>query len=187
MKFSFFVALLCFNASLVVASDSVKAIPIILFVDEPSVAIRSVNSFDGVKLGSFQKDSELHLHNFGEKWHFVSGINSGHYIRGWMWAKYLKGDFTNPPILANKSGPIDLQGRAFPPSQVRAAKEAIVQRDLEARGQECSCPYQISKSGRQCGYTSAWTKWSGERPICFSTDVSLADLDNYFALNATNN
>jgi hypothetical protein len=185
MRFSFFAALLCCCASFAGASEPVKAVPIVLFVDKPSVAIRSADSFDGIKLGSFQKDSELHLHSFGEKWHFVSGMNSGHYIRGWMWAEYLSGDISNAPILANKSGPIDLQGRAFLPSQVRAAKQAIVQRDLEARGQECSCPYQISQSGRQCGYTSAWIKWSGERPICFSTDVSLADLDNYFAVNVS--
>jgi len=43
----------------------------------------------------------------------------------------------------------------------------------------CACPYSTKKNGAKCGESSAWSKASGDKPLCFDDDVTAAMIDAF--------
>jgi len=48
----------------------------------------------------------------------------------------------------------------------------IVAESIAAYSGQCPCPCSFDKDNELCGKRSAWSRKDGERPICFSQDVT---------------
>lgn len=185
MKVTFLSIFIGLWASIVVAEDNLPD-PVFLFVDRDSVVVRATPK--GAKLGSLLQDTEVRLWHKEDKWVYVSAISGGSYIRGWMWADYLKIYQTN-----SEADPQNTHTRLAPsilrsPLDVRSAKRAIIAKSIsdysasadEDDGSPCACPYSKTRKDHDCGKRNAWTTPNGKRPRCYVGDVTLLDLDSHF-------
>jgi hypothetical protein len=50
-----------------------------------------------------------------------------------------------------------------------------------ATGRPCACPDDVTRGGRQCGATSAYSRPGGARPFCYPSDVPQSRVDEYRA------
>jgi hypothetical protein len=58
-------------------------------------------------------------------------------------------------------------------------KQKIIDDSIKSYSGKCPCPYSKMKSGRKCGIRSAYKKPNGEKPICFSSDITQEMIDRY--------
>jgi len=60
-------------------------------------------------------------------------------------------------------------------------KQRIVEESIASYPGSCPCPYNADRSGRKCGGRSAYNRAGGYAPICYASDVSVADIAAYRA------
>jgi hypothetical protein len=48
-----------------------------------------------------------------------------------------------------------------------------------ATGRPCACPDDVTRGGRRCGATSAYSRPGGARPFCYPLDVPQSRVDEY--------
>lgn len=149
--------------------------------DFDSLVVRSAPNINGAKIGSFPKYSRLRLHENGETWHLVSGLKEGYYLKGWIKAPNLS---RMPKRLA--IGPVKgtYQSANFmvkTPREVEAAIAKQIETSIAQYNAPCACPYQEDVAGTTCLERSAWSSAGGSAPVCFADEISVTDLDRYFA------
>ena len=67
-------------------------------------------------------------------------------------------------------------GNALTDEQIR---QKIVEQSLLSYPGNCPCPYNVDRAGRRCGKRSAWSRPGGYTPVCFTTEVSEAQVRAY--------
>lgn len=89
------------------------------------------------------------------------------------------------------SAPVELMADVLsePPSPARPAfdrdqvVDAIIKASLRSYSGACPCPYNIMRSGRRCGGSSAHSEPGGRSPICYPGDVSDRMIADYISRN----
>jgi hypothetical protein len=51
-------------------------------------------------------------------------------------------------------------------------RQLLIDESISEYDGPCPCPYSIAKDGKRCGARSAYARLGGEKPLCFSDDVS---------------
>ena len=50
-------------------------------------------------------------------------------------------------------------------------RELIIGQSIAAYTANCACPYSVTSDGGRCGSRSAWSRESGDAPLCFLSDI----------------
>jgi hypothetical protein len=57
-------------------------------------------------------------------------------------------------------------------------------RQYYATGHPCACPDDVTRTGRRCGGTSAYSRPGGATPLCYVSDVPAAMIERYRSRSA---
>ena len=60
-------------------------------------------------------------------------------------------------------------------------KQEIIRESLASYYGSCPCPYNTDRAGRSCGRRSAYSRPSGESPVCYESDVTPKMVADYRA------
>jgi hypothetical protein len=91
-----------------------------------------------------------------------------------------------------------------PPNRSKLTKEQVAEAALSASaiaalivqtsrqqyyatGHPCACPDDVTRTGRRCGGTSAYSRPGGAAPLCYVSDVSAAMIERYQSKLGANN
>ena len=55
----------------------------------------------------------------------------------------------------------------------------LIEQSIASYSGVCACPYSTKSNGASCGETSAWSKASGDKPLCYPDDVTPAMIDAF--------
>ena len=58
-------------------------------------------------------------------------------------------------------------------------KRALIQESIASYPGNCPCPYNTARNGSACGRRSAWSRAGGYAPLCYPSDVTKADIEEY--------
>lgn len=58
-------------------------------------------------------------------------------------------------------------------------RQQMIQESLNSYSGNCPCPYNTMRNGRVCGGNSAYSRPGGYSPLCYSDDISAADVSHY--------
>jgi hypothetical protein len=58
-------------------------------------------------------------------------------------------------------------------------RQRIVRQSIAAYSGQCPCPYSVMRNGRGCGARSAYSRPGGRAPLCYPSDVSRAEVDDW--------
>lgn len=51
-------------------------------------------------------------------------------------------------------------------------RQYLIQQSLASYSGSCPCPYNLDRSGRQCGRRSAYSRPGGRSPLCYAKDIT---------------
>ncbi len=90
-------------------------------------------------------------------------------------------EFPSPLPVSTAADAPNVRGVAAPSSaDLVDARKEIIAISLARYPGPCPCPYNVMRNNRRCGGNSAWSKPGGLDPICYDSDITTSDLDNYF-------
>jgi hypothetical protein len=58
-------------------------------------------------------------------------------------------------------------------------RQAIIRQSIASYPGNCPCPYNTARNGSRCGARSAYNRAGGYAPMCFPSDVSKAQVEEY--------
>ena len=58
-------------------------------------------------------------------------------------------------------------------------KQRIIRESIAAYPGPCACPYNVDRAGRSCGRRSAYSRPGGYAPICYPSDVTREQVDEW--------
>ncbi len=67
-------------------------------------------------------------------------------------------------------------------STQQSIKQNIIEQSIESYDGKCPCPYHAMSNGRSCGQRSAYSRKSGEAPLCYERDVTESMINEYIRL-----
>ena len=60
-------------------------------------------------------------------------------------------------------------------------KRLLIQASIGSYSGSCPCPYNTDRGGRRCGGRSAYSRPGGAEPLCYESDVSDWQVENFRA------
>jgi len=58
-------------------------------------------------------------------------------------------------------------------------KQQMIRESIASYPGNCPCPYNSARNGSRCGGRSAYNRAGGYAPLCFASDISKAQVDEY--------
>jgi hypothetical protein len=55
-------------------------------------------------------------------------------------------------------------------------KQRIIGASIADYPGTCACPYSVARNGSSCGGRSAWSRPGGYAPLCYSADITKAEI-----------
>jgi hypothetical protein len=60
-----------------------------------------------------------------------------------------------------------------------AIRQVMIRESLASYPGNCPCPYNTDRAGRSCGRRSAYSRPGGYAPLCYASDISKSQVDEY--------
>jgi len=57
--------------------------------------------------------------------------------------------------------------------------QLLIDNSIASYSGQCACPYNVTKKGRSCGKSSAYSRQGGEDVLCYPSDVSKDMIEDY--------
>ena len=77
------------------------------------------------------------------------------------------------PAISKPEATVALSGAAIAALIVKQSRSAYY-----ATGRPCACPDDLTRSGRSCGASSAYSRPGGASPKCYPSDVSEREIED---------
>lgn len=80
-------------------------------------------------------------------------------------------------LLGALSAPISADAK--PHLTDAAIRQRIIKASIADYPGNCPCPYNSARNGSSCGRRSAYSRGGGYAPLCYASDVSKSDVQDY--------
>jgi hypothetical protein len=61
----------------------------------------------------------------------------------------------------------------------KEVRQQMINESISAYPGKCPCPYNLTRNGARCGKRSAYSRPGGYSPLCYPSDISDKEVQNY--------
>lgn len=132
------------------------------FVTASSLNVRAGAGPENAIVGRLARGAEVTIVERAGEW--VRLAPTSFFESGWVSSSYLSAEAPPPERTSD--------------NQIR---QLIMQQSLAYYSGSCPCPYNVDRGGRRCGRRSAYSRPGGASPMCYPSDVSDAQVQQFRA------